>query len=405
MDSAGNIYISNLSDPRVRKVNAASGIITTVAGTGTEGYNGDNIQAASAELNYPFGLAVDSAGDLYIADQTNERIRMVNAGGIITTVAGDGTGGYNGDGIPALSADLSQPLGVVLDSTGNLYIADTYNYRVRKVTAPEFTAPYGFFANSNTCSSTGSASPVSLSGGIKIDGYNSASGGTYSSTEMKSLGIVGSNGSVVLSGGANVGGTVYVQQTALNGKCPASDLHVSGGATYGSAVGISAYNPAVPSIPAAGTANVSLSRATKQTLAPGSYNSITAGGGSSLTLTAPGIFNINCLQLTGGSTLTISPATEKVVLNVAGTSCSGNAAVDFSGGTVSNPSGIAGNLLINYAGTQAIKLSGGADAYITVNAPNAAISLGGGTDFFGAIVGSTISVSGGVQLHFDSALQ
>ena len=85
-----------------------SGIITTVAGTGTFGYTGDNIAATSAKLNSPFGVAVDSAGNLYIADTGNHRIRKVDASGIITTVAGNGTG-YSGDGGPATSAELNYP--------------------------------------------------------------------------------------------------------------------------------------------------------------------------------------------------------------------------------------------------------------------------------------------------------
>jgi sugar lactone lactonase YvrE len=131
VDSAGNLYISQYSGQRLRKVDS-SGIITTVAGTGTAGYNGDNIAAISAELNYPTGVAVDSAGNLYIAD-SNQRLRKVDASGIITTVAGTGTGGYNGDNIAATSAEIYYPEGVAVDSAGNLYIADLHNSRIRKV--------------------------------------------------------------------------------------------------------------------------------------------------------------------------------------------------------------------------------------------------------------------------------
>lgn len=265
--------------------------------------------------------------------------------------------------------------------------------------------PYGFFATSSTCSSNGGSAPFSLAGGASVDGYNSANGGSYSSTVQNSLGNIGSNGSVVLSGGARVGGDISVLNTPVNGKCALSDVFISGGATYGGLLGISAYNPAVPSIPAAGTTNVSLSGAKRETLAGGSYGNISLSGASSLTLAAPGTFNINCLQLSGGTTLTISPATEPVVLNVSGTSCSGNTPVNFSGGSMENPSGIASNFQINYAGTGKINLSGGASTYLVVNAPNAAVTLSGGSDLFGAIIGNTIAISGGVSLHFDSALQ
>ena len=135
VDSSGNLYIADLGNSLVRKVNA-SGTITTVAGTpGTIGYSGDGGPATSAELQYAWGVAVDSAGNLYIADTQNCRIRKVNASGTITTVAGNGTSGYSGDGGPATSAELSYPYGVAVDSAGNLYIADTQNYRIRKVNA------------------------------------------------------------------------------------------------------------------------------------------------------------------------------------------------------------------------------------------------------------------------------
>jgi sugar lactone lactonase YvrE len=136
VDSAGNLYISDIFMGVVREVSAATGIITTVAGTGSSGYNGDGIAATSAELCAPIGLAVDAAGNLYIADVFNDRVRKVAAGtGIITTVAGNGTQGYSGDGAVATSAELDAPSGVVLDSAGNLYIADEGNSRIREVSA------------------------------------------------------------------------------------------------------------------------------------------------------------------------------------------------------------------------------------------------------------------------------
>jgi sugar lactone lactonase YvrE len=134
-DDLGNLYFSDAVSSRIRVVTAA-GSIFTVAGTGAAGYNGDNIQAAAAELNAPAGLAVDRAGNLYIADAGNNRIRMVSAAtGQITTVAGNGTAGYNGDGISATIAELNLPVGVALDAAGDIYIADSANARVREVFA------------------------------------------------------------------------------------------------------------------------------------------------------------------------------------------------------------------------------------------------------------------------------
>jgi hypothetical protein len=103
-----------------------------VAGNGTAGYNGDNIAATSAEID-PAAVAVDSEGNLYIGDYRNQRIRKVNTSGTITTVAGNGTAGYNGDNVAATSAELNYPTGVVVESAGDFYIADYNNQRVRKV--------------------------------------------------------------------------------------------------------------------------------------------------------------------------------------------------------------------------------------------------------------------------------
>ena len=123
MDAAGNLYIADSGNNSIRKV-APNGTITTVAGNGTQGYSGDGGPATSAELNYPYGVAVDAAGNLYIADTSNYRVRKVTPDGTITTVAGNGTEGYSGDGGPATSAGLGMPQGVAVDAAGNLYIAD-----------------------------------------------------------------------------------------------------------------------------------------------------------------------------------------------------------------------------------------------------------------------------------------
>ncbi|MBI6545429.1 MAG: hypothetical protein HY692_01460, partial [Cyanobacteria bacterium NC_groundwater_1444_Ag_S-0.65um_54_12] len=132
-DSGGNLYIADAFNNRIRKV-SNTGIITTVAGNGKGGYSGDGGLATSAQLHNPTGVAVDSGGNLYIADAFNKRIRKVSNTGTITTVAGDGVPSYSGDGGPATSARLSKPSGVAIDSGGNLYIADTaFYFSVRKV--------------------------------------------------------------------------------------------------------------------------------------------------------------------------------------------------------------------------------------------------------------------------------
>ncbi len=139
-DGMGNLYIADRDNNRIRKVDAA-GVISTVAGNGTRGYSGDGGPAVGAQLNNPYGVALDGAGNLYIADLFNNRIRKVDAAGVISTVAGDGTQGYGGDGGPAVAAQLRSPRGVALDGDGNLYIADSGNDRIRRLTPPAMPPP------------------------------------------------------------------------------------------------------------------------------------------------------------------------------------------------------------------------------------------------------------------------
>ncbi len=134
LDSSGNIYIADWGDDLVREVSALSGDIYAVAGDLGGGYSGDGGAATSAELNGPYRLAVDSSGDIYISDNGNNVIREVTAlTGDISTVVGNHTAGYSGDGGAATSAELHYPVGVALDSSANLYISDSDNNRIRAV--------------------------------------------------------------------------------------------------------------------------------------------------------------------------------------------------------------------------------------------------------------------------------
>lgn len=131
-DASGNIYFADWGNNRIRKI-ATNGIITTVAGNGTAGFSGDGSAATSASLNSPTGLCIDTSGNIYIADYGNNRVRKVSKNGIITTVAGNGIIGFSGDGSIATSANFYNPYDVAVDVAGNLYIADFLNHRIRKV--------------------------------------------------------------------------------------------------------------------------------------------------------------------------------------------------------------------------------------------------------------------------------
>jgi sugar lactone lactonase YvrE len=131
-DASGNIYIADYRNARIRKVNT-SGIITTVGGNGTFGYSGDGGAATSATINNPNNVTLDAAGNLYFSDEGNNAVRKINTSGIITTIAGVGSAGSSGDGGPATAAGIYTPSGLAFDATGNMYIAEFIGHRIRKI--------------------------------------------------------------------------------------------------------------------------------------------------------------------------------------------------------------------------------------------------------------------------------
>src|ERR1700722_1153535 len=132
VDASGNLYVTDQFNQRIRRIDATSGTITTVAGNGNISYGGDGGLATSASLNYPGGTVVDSSGALFIVDTVNQRIRKVS-GGVITTVAGTGTAGYAGDGGAPLQAEFNGPFPIALNNAGNLFVGDLMNNRVREI--------------------------------------------------------------------------------------------------------------------------------------------------------------------------------------------------------------------------------------------------------------------------------
>lgn len=132
VDAAGNVYIADTQNHRIRKIDVGTGFISTIAGTGVQGYSGDGGAATSAKLNQPKGIDIDSAGNVIFSDTDNHRIRMITPGGTISTIAGTGGEGFSGDGGPATAAKIKKPGSVSIDGADVIYFADTRNHRIRK---------------------------------------------------------------------------------------------------------------------------------------------------------------------------------------------------------------------------------------------------------------------------------
>jgi sugar lactone lactonase YvrE len=169
-DNAGNIYIADSNNSRVRKVDT-NGIITTVAGRGTPAFSGDGGTATNALLAYPNSVVVDASGNLFIADSINNRIRKVDTNGIITTVAGKSGSGFSGDGGAATNAALYNPSEVTVDNSGNLYITDSGNNRIRKVDFNGIITTVAGKSSSGFAGDGGAATNASLynPGGLAVD--------------------------------------------------------------------------------------------------------------------------------------------------------------------------------------------------------------------------------------------
>jgi sugar lactone lactonase YvrE len=210
VDGAGNLYIADLGNNRIRKVDT-SGTITTVAGTGLAGFDGDGGPAVAASLNGPTGIVVDSAGDIYFSDTGNNRVRRVDASsGIITTVVGGGNGcfaQYNirGDGCAPTSAILNAPMGIALDSAGNLYIADSGNNSIRKVWGS------GLIVNV----ASGLSSPTGVAVGLNGNVYIADSGNGL--VRKVALGKIST-----VVGVSNVAGGCVAEVTPFNDGCIAN---------------------------------------------------------------------------------------------------------------------------------------------------------------------------------------
>ena len=206
VDGAGNVYIADRGNHVVRRV-SNSGIISTFAGTGTSGYSGNGGAANLARLNAPFAVATDAAGNVYIADNGNNTIRVVNAAGIIRNYAGNGVAGYSGNGDTAHLGSLNGPQGIALDQVGNLYIADAVNNVIRMVAAgTRIMSTYAGNGTLGNGGNGGSATAASLytPSGVATDAF----GNLYIADQLNHVirRVVASTGTIHVFAGTGAAG-------------------------------------------------------------------------------------------------------------------------------------------------------------------------------------------------------
>jgi uncharacterized protein (TIGR03437 family) len=391
---SGDLYVADFYNQAVRKI--SGGVVTTVAGNGTYGYGGDNGPAASALLAGPAGIALDAAGDLYIADTYNNRVRMVQ-NGIIATVAGSGAAGYSGDKAAATSAMLCLPTGVAVDSTGKLlYIADFGNYRIRMVSAAIVSTVAGtgtaaYTGDQVTATSAPLASPQRVSAG--------AAGAFYIGDGTRLRKVAGGIVSTIAGGGTPTGengpaggaqllspqglstdaaGNVYIADAGT-----ARVLKVSGGTLSRVAGGGSAPGDNVPAtsarltapsgvaVDSSGVLYIADTPAARVRKVSGGAISTAAGGGATLGDNGPAtsaeLLEPQAVAVDSGGNLYIADA-NRVRLVSGGTisTVAGNGAAGYQGdggvataAMVSGPSGVAvgpsGNLLIADSGNNRIR--------------------------------------------------
>ncbi|MFE7842180.1 RICIN domain-containing protein [Streptomyces sp. NPDC057474] len=232
LDSAGTLYFSEFSTHRVRKV-TRDGNISTLAGSGEADYGGDEGPAVSAHLNYPRGVAVDSTGAVYIADAGNHRVRKIATDGTISTFAGTGTAGSSGDGALATAAELDRPYGVAVDSTGTVYIADHNNHRIRKITPDGNIRNFAGTGEAGSAGDGDAAESAQLNSphAVAVDGAGAVYIADAGNHRVRKVAADGTISTVAGTGEAKFGGDGgAADATQLN--CPAAVAVDSSGCLY-----------------------------------------------------------------------------------------------------------------------------------------------------------------------------
>src|ERR1035441_1526560 len=224
LDSLKQVFIGDYFNNRVRRIDT-NGFISTYAGNGTNGFSGDGGPATNAKLYYPFGLAASPSGSLFIAAYGNNRIRKVDATGNISTVAGSGTYGFSGDGGSALSASFYYPTGVAVDSAGNIYIVDAYNNRIRKVNSSGIVSTIAGNGLTGYSGDGGSATNAGLSlSAFSLGVYADSLGNVLISDKSHNrIRRVDTNGIISTIAGNGIGGFTGDNIVATNAEIKSPD--------------------------------------------------------------------------------------------------------------------------------------------------------------------------------------
>jgi uncharacterized protein (TIGR03437 family) len=412
VDSSGNLFIADSDNNVIRKVSAATGHISTVAGDGIVGFGGDGGPATSALLNYPVAVVLDGAGNLYIADYFNDRLRMVSASGIITTFAGNGNFRFGGDGGPATSASLNLPGAVAVDASGTLFIADTENNRIRAVSPAGIITTVAGNGSAGASGDDGPATSAQLfgPGDVAVDG----SGNLYiADTENQRIRKVSTSGFITTVAGNGVSATCEPCGGFSGDGGQATSALLDGPA--GVAVDASGnlfiadtYNNRVRKVSAAGIITTIAGSGPANTIG-GSYGG-DGGPASSAHLSAPQGVAVD----TGGNVLiadTRNNRIRKVSASGTITTVAGNGVQGFSGdgglataATLNAPTGVAvdasGDLLIADNGNYRIRMVSAAGTITTVAGNGNSGFSGDGGPATAAALDSPNGVAAGVAGNF-----
>ena len=377
VDSSGNIYITEYGDSRVRKVTVSNGKISTIAGNGTYGFAGDGGAAASAEFAELWGLCLDGSGDVYVADLWNYRIRKISSGGQINTVAGNGITNYSGDGGAATKAQLNEPQAVAVDASGNVYIADTDNNRIRHVSAK---GVINTIAGTGAVGSSGDNGPgisaqLNAPAGVAVD----AKGNVYvADTGNSRVRVIAPNGIITPFAGTGTAGF-----SGDGGAATSAMLYEPHGLAVDASgnVYIADFgNNRIREVSTNGTINTIAGNGVSGYSGDGGPATLAAINGPSAVAVDPG-GNVYIADTNGDRVREVSDGTMTTIAGTGGDGYSGENVV-ASASLIASPRGIAadgsGNVFFGDSGSRIVKISpNGTMATIAGQQPTGYLGDGG----------------------------